>query len=138
MPRWLSEGISVYEERQENPAWGQPMNLVYRQRILDGGLTPVSELSRCLPSTIRPNGLVVCLFRVVAGRGIPDGKRTAIQAVRDVLTDLGRGTSTAAALEGHIDSLDKLDADFEDVRPPACQAIRRSGGISRLPSCLQT
>ena len=25
MPRWLSEGISVYEERQAEPAWGQSM-----------------------------------------------------------------------------------------------------------------
>ena len=26
MPRWLSEGISVYEERQANPTWGQDIN----------------------------------------------------------------------------------------------------------------
>ncbi len=45
MPRWLSEGISVYEERQADPAWGQKMNLAYRELILRGELTPLRELS---------------------------------------------------------------------------------------------
>ena len=45
MPRWLSEGISVYEERQANSTWGQTMTPVYRQMILEGELTPVSRLS---------------------------------------------------------------------------------------------
>jgi tetratricopeptide (TPR) repeat protein len=34
MPRWLSEGISVYEERQKDPAWGQSMTPQYRLMIL--------------------------------------------------------------------------------------------------------
>ena len=29
MPRWLSEGISVYEEEQENPTWGDALNPRY-------------------------------------------------------------------------------------------------------------
>lgn len=45
MPRWLSEGISVYEERQADPAWGQKMNLGHRDLILRGELTPLRELS---------------------------------------------------------------------------------------------
>ena len=34
MPRWLSEGISVYEEKQENKTWGQVMNAKYRDMVL--------------------------------------------------------------------------------------------------------
>jgi hypothetical protein len=34
MPRWLSEGISVYEELQANPSWGQTMNPRYREMVL--------------------------------------------------------------------------------------------------------
>ncbi|HET7624091.1 MAG TPA: tetratricopeptide repeat protein, partial [Verrucomicrobiae bacterium] len=45
MPRWLSEGISVYEERQANPTWGEKMNLAYRDMILNGELTPLGKLS---------------------------------------------------------------------------------------------
>ena len=45
MPRWISEGISVYEERQANPVWGQKMNPRYREMILGGDLTPISNLS---------------------------------------------------------------------------------------------
>jgi len=45
MPRWISEGISVYEERQANPAWGQKMNPNYREMILGGELSPVGDLS---------------------------------------------------------------------------------------------
>ena len=45
MPRWLSEGISVYEERRADPAWGERMTPVYRDMILSGELTPVANLS---------------------------------------------------------------------------------------------
>src|SRR5262245_24009496 len=44
IPRWLSEGISVYEERQANPAWGQQMNPEFRKRILSGRLTAIRQL----------------------------------------------------------------------------------------------
>src|SRR5437773_9362849 len=45
MPRWLSEGISVFEEKQANPAWGQAMTARYREMVLGEDLTPVSKLS---------------------------------------------------------------------------------------------
>jgi tetratricopeptide (TPR) repeat protein len=45
MPRWLSEGISVYEERQAQPSWGERLNPRYREMLLGKELTPVSKLS---------------------------------------------------------------------------------------------
>ena len=45
MPRWLSEGISVYEESQKDSSWGQVMTPEWRDWILTGKLTPVSQLS---------------------------------------------------------------------------------------------
>jgi hypothetical protein len=54
MPRWLSEGISVYEESQRNPTWGQQMNPRYRRMILTGELTPVGKLSGAFLSPPTP------------------------------------------------------------------------------------
>jgi len=46
MPRWLSEGISVHEERQRDPALGMWMNDKFREMVLDEEtLTPMSRLS---------------------------------------------------------------------------------------------
>ncbi|MDP8243838.1 MAG: peptidase MA family metallohydrolase [Candidatus Hinthialibacter antarcticus] len=44
MPRWLSEGISVYEELERSPAWGQKMDLQYKQFIDSEDLPGVQDL----------------------------------------------------------------------------------------------
>ena len=67
MPRWLSEGISVYEERQRHPAWGERMTPTYREMILGNQLTPVSPIERCVSPTCVTVALAVCLLRVVVG-----------------------------------------------------------------------
>ena len=52
MPRWLSEGISVYEELERDAAWGQRMTPRYRALILgetgegEGGASGLIPLSR--------------------------------------------------------------------------------------------
>jgi tetratricopeptide (TPR) repeat protein len=45
MPRWLSEGISVYEERQRDTSWGEQLTPAYRKMILGGEWVPVAQLS---------------------------------------------------------------------------------------------
>ncbi|MDE2658563.1 MAG: tetratricopeptide repeat protein, partial [Verrucomicrobiota bacterium] len=45
MPRWFSEGISVYEERLRHSSWGEQMTPEYREFILGGEMTPIERLS---------------------------------------------------------------------------------------------
>ena len=50
MPRWLSEGISVFEERQARGAWGEQMKPRYRAMILG------EEHVNCRRNEKRENG----------------------------------------------------------------------------------
>ena len=112
MPRWLSEGISVYEERQETPSWGQVMNPPYRELILDGKATPVSKLSSAF---LRPPTPMHLQFAYYESSMVVEYviERFGIEALRKVLADLGDDVPINAALARHTEPIDKLDAAFE-------------------------
>jgi tetratricopeptide (TPR) repeat protein len=45
VPRWLSEGVSVYEERRARPGWGDDITAAFVRAYKDGKLLKVSELN---------------------------------------------------------------------------------------------
>jgi tetratricopeptide (TPR) repeat protein len=45
IPRWYSEGLSVYEERRARPGWGDHMTLGFLKAYSEGKLLKVSELN---------------------------------------------------------------------------------------------
>ncbi len=45
MPRWLSEGISVYEEGTQDASWSMAVLPPFRERLMSDELTPLSRLS---------------------------------------------------------------------------------------------
>ena len=45
VPRWLSEGLSVLEERRARPGWGANVTLGLLKALEDGKLLPVSRLN---------------------------------------------------------------------------------------------
>lgn len=45
IPRWFSEGLSVFEERKAFPGWGDDLKLEYLQAIKDKKLLPIAELN---------------------------------------------------------------------------------------------
>ncbi|HEU0037917.1 MAG TPA: tetratricopeptide repeat protein, partial [Verrucomicrobiae bacterium] len=111
MPRWLSEGISVDEEIQANPTWGQQMNPRYREMILGDELTPVSELSAAFltpPSEERlqfayyESSLVV-EFLV---------ERFGLDQLKAILRDLGEGVEINQAIEQHTAPMAKIEKEF--------------------------
>ncbi len=97
MPRWLSEGISVYEERQANGSWGQAMNPVYREMMLKGEFHAGEPAERRVPQAGQPAAPAVRLLRVVDGGGVPVG-RYGPRAMQRMLTDLGQSIPINEAL----------------------------------------
>nr|WP_255712877.1 tetratricopeptide repeat protein [Rhodopirellula sp. JC740] len=113
MPRWLSEGISVYEERQRNPSWGEKMTPQYRSMLLSDELTPVSDLSAAFLSPPSAIALQFAYFEssLVVEFLIEQHGHDALLAVLD---DLAAGIPINDALTRHTGSLQKLDAQFEE------------------------
>jgi len=111
MPRWLSEGISVYEERQRNPNWGESMTPRYREMLLDDDLTPVSELSAAF---LRPPSPVHLQFAYFHSSLVVEFliDQYGIDALKAILDELGDGVTINAALEKSVGSLQKLDVEF--------------------------
>ncbi|MCL5281925.1 MAG: peptidase MA family metallohydrolase, partial [Planctomycetes bacterium] len=112
MPRWLSEGISVYEESQHNPLWGQQMSPQYRRMILDGELTPIGHLSAAFLSPKTPVHLQFAYYEaaLVVEFFV---ERSGIAALKAILADLAQGGEINAAIVKHVGPLEKIEKDFE-------------------------
>jgi tetratricopeptide (TPR) repeat protein len=111
MPRWLSEGISVYEERRRDPSWGQSMNAAYRLIILGGGLVPVDRLSGAFLAPPTPEHLQFAYYQsslvleyLVETHGM--------DVLRTILDDLAGGASINGVLESHVGPLDEFNLGF--------------------------
>ena len=113
MPRWLSEGISVYEENLADPAWGEAMNLQYRDMMLGEDLTPVSQLSGAFLRPASPIHLQFAYYEsslvveyIVGEFGFP--------ALLNVLEELSIGTPINDALRRHVAPVEFIDKKFAE------------------------
>lgn len=114
MPRWLSEGISVYEERRENPAWGQWLQPRYREMILGDDLTPVSKLSSAF---LNPKSGLHVQFAYFESAMVVEFliERHGFDNLKAILDDLGAGVPINEALARRTGgSLEKLDREFAE------------------------
>ncbi|MDA1052901.1 MAG: peptidase MA family metallohydrolase [Planctomycetota bacterium] len=113
MPRWLSEGISVYEERQANATWGQTMTPEYRAMILGDALTPVSKLSGAFLS---PPSAMHLQFAYYESSLVVEYlvERYGLETLQRILVDLGAGMSINDALHRYSGSIDALDHEFAE------------------------
>jgi Tfp pilus assembly protein PilF len=111
MPRWLSEGISVYEELQANPAWGQHLSPRYREMLLDEDLTPVSELSAAF---LAPESDLNLQFAYYESSLVVEFlvQRFGLESLKAILHDLGEGGEINSTLERRTEPMTKLEEDF--------------------------
>ena len=113
MPRWLSEGISVYEEQLADSGWGDRMSPSYREMILGEDLTPVSKLSSAFLQAKTSMHLQFAYFEssLVVRFMI---EKFGEESVVGVLNSLGKGVPINDAITRHTAPIDKLDKMFED------------------------
>ena len=104
MPRWLSEGISVYEEGQQNPAWGQRMTPKYREMILGDELTPVSKLSGAF---LDPKSEMHLQFAYYESSLVVEFlvQKYGIEKLKAILRDLGEGVEINEAFAKELNGL---------------------------------
>jgi tetratricopeptide (TPR) repeat protein len=112
MPRWLSEGISVYEELQRNPTWGHQMNPQYRSMILAGELTPVSNLSAAFLNPSSPEHLQFAYYEssLVVEFLI---ERFGLSALKAILSDLKKGDQINKAISRHAAPIRQIEKQFK-------------------------
>lgn len=122
MPRWLSEGISVYEELQQNPAWGQTMNPRYREMVLGDDLTPVSELSSAF---LTPKSDLHVQFAYYQSSLVVEylvGK-FGFEKLTAILRSLGEGTPINEAIAQHTAPLPQIEKEFVAFAKAKAEAL---------------
>ena len=112
VPRWLTEGISTYEEKLGSPAWGREGELTFAMAYGQGEHMSVRELNAAFQD---PEKISLAYYEasiltehIVDTYGMP--------ALRKLLVTYGEGLEGEAALKAGLGvDIDKLQADFDKV-----------------------
>ncbi|MCW5553898.1 MAG: hypothetical protein KIS67_17295 [Verrucomicrobiae bacterium] len=122
MPRWLSEGISVYEELQANPAWGQRMNPRYREMVLGGDLTPVSELSSVFMTAQSDLHVQFAYYQSALVVEYLVGQ-FGFEQLKAILRDLGEGADINDAIQKHTAPMKQIEKGFAAFAKAKAEAL---------------
>ncbi len=135
MPRWLSEGISVYEEGRADPAWGMQMTPRYRQMIRDGKLTPIVRLSSVFLTAPSQEAVQFAYFQssLVVEFIV---ERYGIDALKAVLESLRDGADSLDALARHAAPLGELDKEFAVFAQRKANAFASDAAMEDPPAPL--
>jgi len=113
MPRWLSEGISVYEEIQKNPAWGEPPQPKYLQWIRSGDFSPPSQLSSMFLAPSSPERLQFAYF--IASWVVQFFvEQFGHDGLLQLLEDLRNGLEISQALARRTGTIEGFDQAFQN------------------------
>ena len=123
MPRWLSEGISVYEEGIENPAWRGATNPKFRAMILGEEFTPLSTLSSAFLNAKSALHMQFAYHEAALAVDYLVSK-FGPTTVKSLLVDLGAGLTLNVALPLRAKmSLVQLDKDFKTFARAKAESV---------------
>ena len=110
VPRWLTEGVSVFEEGRARPEWGREMEVPFARALERGETLKLKDLNA---GFTRPETIALAYYQasllvdhIVSTHGEP--------ALRTLVTGYGEGLEGDAAItKGLGVSLDQLQATFD-------------------------
>ena len=115
VPRWYSEGISMYEEWEARPSWGENISPGFVEAIKKERLLPIADLDKGFVRPRYPSQIAVSYFqaglvcRMIAEEWEPS-------KLVDLLYGFGEGRSTADNIEAELEiapeEFDKRFGDF--------------------------
>jgi tetratricopeptide (TPR) repeat protein len=123
IPRWLTEGISVYEEMVQRPEWGRDMEVTFARAMDKGKVLKLKDLNA---GFTRPDTISLAYYEasllvehIVALKG-QEGLRALVRSYAD-------GIDTDAALKRSLDSsLGELQGTFDKALEDKFGAMRRA------------
>jgi tetratricopeptide (TPR) repeat protein len=120
LPRWLSEGISTYEEKRKHLAWGRDQVLEFASALNGDRLLSISELNS---GFTRPESISLSYFHasVVVEHLI---EAYGLEALRELIRAYGDGLETEEALA-------RIDLDFESLQESFDAAVEGQFGALR-------
>ena len=146
MPRWLSEGISVYEELEADSSWGQRLNPSYKKMLQGEDFVPLSRLSGAF---LQPKSGVHLQFAYfessLAVRYLIDAH--GLPLLRKLLVDLGMGVpieeafarrygDTAALDDSFASYVKKLTEEFSPTADFDSEGLPRRAVVAELKAVL--
>ena len=111
LPRWLSEGVSVYEEQRARPEWGRDQAMSFARALNDGSVLPLRDLNAGF-SDPRTISLAYFQASVLVEHLV---ERHGEPLLRELITAYGRGLDTEEALESIGLDFDTLQASFDEA-----------------------
>ncbi len=113
VPRWLTEGISVYEERRARPGWGDDLSLEFLLAYQAGKLLPLRDLNNGFVRPTTPDQVSLSYYQASLVVEHLES-RYGLAALRALLGAYATGASTEKAFETAVGKTpDQVDAEFQ-------------------------
>ncbi len=123
LPRWLSEGTSVFEERRARPDWGREMDLPFARAIDRGAVIKIRELNSGFSSSQTINFAYYQASLVV--EHIHDSYGQA--RLRALVASYADGSDTETAIKKALGiDIDELQKGFDQSLDKRYAALRRT------------
>ena len=126
MPRWLSEGISVYEEARARPEWGREMDLAFAGMLNRGETVKLKDLNAAFT-----NPATVSLAYFQASLLVEQLMSAYGQAgVNKLVRAYGQGIEEDAALKVTLNTdFDRLQGGYDEMVERKFGTLRRAMAI---------